>query len=159
LLAVLALVWLWYITFQSRRGGLGWVVAGAISLIAMLFVWIAIENAKRDELTRREQTLRQMDVFMRFLSSFSDRASGVDFTDLQSVATALKDDEAWGGYTASSYKMVLQNKDAWGEPFKYFIHPKGEATLAVLRSTGPNRRDDGGTGDDIEVEVHIEVFR
>jgi len=44
-----------------------------------------------------------------------------------------------------SFEMVLQNKDAWGEPFVYEV----KNGKIYIKSKGPNRKNDDETGDDI----------
>lgn len=45
------------------------------------------------------------------------------------------------------------SKDLWGS--EIMILPGAKSPDLIIRSYGPNRRDDGGGGDDIEVEVNF----
>ncbi|RJP20578.1 MAG: hypothetical protein C4527_24830 [Candidatus Omnitrophota bacterium] len=54
-----------------------------------------------------------------------------------------------GGWRGPYIPLNLPRRDLWGEPFVYEIFKAKNREFADVRSTGPNRKDDRGLGDDI----------
>jgi hypothetical protein len=70
-----------------------------------------------------------------------------------------------GAYGGRGLFAMLQNgRDIWGSPFHYRVEelrrvkePPQVVCLLTIRSIGPNRRDDGGEGDDLQWQEYFDV--
>jgi hypothetical protein len=54
-------------------------------------------------------------------------------------------------------KIILDGRDLWGKPFIY--ETKEGGYLVIIRSTGPNGRDEHGSGDDIQRIVDVQWLK
>lgn len=74
--------------------------------------------------------------------------------ELTDAVAAVRSDEILKTRAEQICPRVLRGYDTWGQPFRYRIMAGGGA--AELVSFGPNGHDDGGTGDDIVVRIHLD---
>lgn len=54
----------------------------------------------------------------------------------------------------AQFRLLNSGSDWWETPFHYEVLPLGnKGSNLVIRTYGANRKDDGGTGDDVQIEM------
>lgn len=137
---------------QLFERGLLWIAGGIVAVFA---VWGGV-GFRRAYLQRAQ--LRS-DVTQRELTSLAARLERWMIIHERMPAQALpealrqitedeKDLDDRGYYPLT---CVLENRDAWGHTLIFEVHDKEHRV--VIRSVGPNGKDNRGTEDDIQVDA------
>lgn len=122
---------------SSGRVGAAWTVAGDGDDLLELVVLGPLD---RDKIARCEAELATLGDAVR--AFFEDRA--VFPANLGALVPAYLDPGFGGGTFA----------DPWRQPYSLFLQSGGTAPpVLFVRSRGPNRQDNGGAGDDLQVAV------
>lgn len=121
-------------------------VLGLISLLAFAF-GLAYSQWKQDRVNaeRTVEHFEGMKALVEMHSIVHGRLPGPSFND---VLQSLNERKKW--VTVQSFGPLANGMDAWREPVIYHVIDRERA---VLRSKGPNKLDDNGQGDDIEVVI------
>lgn len=97
---------------------------------------------------------RQVNNFGSALTNFADAKGyfpGPTLTDAVAQMEAFERES--GQDFRLDWSVYKRNKTVWGGPFVYEL--KSAGNVAVFRSTGRNRRDNGGRGDDLQRTVNL----
>lgn len=128
-----------------RKVIIGCVVGG--SVICIIGTAISVRNTREQD--KYDKTWREL---ASFSSAFREHGFGIDYppTSLESAVEALRNDPRLREWMRVNCAGMQTGRDYWGNKLVYQVDHG--AAKVILRSIGPNGRDELGEGDDIEVE-------
>lgn len=101
---------------------------------------------------RFQETQRQINYFMADLQKWMLVHQQMPDPILDRTLRRLQEDKQLAGaLSPDRYPLVLEKRDAWAQALIYEVSSGQQR--AVLRSVGPDGKDDEGGGDDIQAEA------
>jgi len=125
-------------------------------LIIILFIacwlWLTMPfDLLRDQ--RVVKTQRQLDRFSNILRRYAIKHETLPGPGLDDAIQSMMMDADFKVRLLESCDMIVKGIDPWKHHFIYEPNPKDREV--VVRSCGPNGKDDGGLRDDIEVKIYL----
>ena len=130
---------------MNRRRIAAFVVIVVIILGA--YALRGIHRSRRDSRVRFMQSqLSSFTVALRMYACLSEEFPGRTYGD--AVAAMLKEPVIAEALRGMCSEPILNGRDVWGHTLVYSVSDDGQS--ALIRSYGPNGRDDAGKADDIQ---------
>jgi hypothetical protein len=108
--------------------------------------WI---NHKRGQFQRANLQIQQLGVAIQTVTDLSGNIPGPTYKD--AIIAILQYPDLHKRFLEPYYADILTGTDPWGMPMIYII--SSDHCSAIIRSSGSNRKDEGGSGDDIEYRI------
>jgi len=125
-----------------------------VILAGMIGFWVDLNRKSDREIAQFRLTQRQLIGFHSLVTQWAiDHDKGYPGPTLEDALRAMQEDEGVARELWRRCPLVLRGEDAWGRPLIYRTSQRGKR--AVIRSTGPNGKDERGHGDDIQSQMRF----
>ena len=124
------------------------IIATGACFVLFGALWLLSER----ERGRFDRTQRQMISFSNALSHLSSIDGRIPGSNLEDAIKAVQSNAA-SRERMRNCPLILEGRDAWGTRWVYTVDPTGKN--ATITSAGPDRKYDGGQGDDLSCTAVI----